>query len=457
MRDADFRTAYDALLEEMPDPPSFEQLRTQTLQPRRREVPGWRVAVLAAVAVLLGFGGLALLAGGDPDTGNSIEGVEGALAEAVADVGGLCNESSTTADFDGDGLDDAVAVGFTGCGTQADPSDPTMVVAWASGSTYSWALDECGVVQPDGSTRSTGICDVFAAPDLNADGGSELAVKVQQAAGSTALLQFYALTPDEPSQSPIQLAPAGPAVVLMYGSSPTNESNIRCTTNSQGQPVFLVTVAEFQNQQWSVFEGTWYYDGRLIDFRSQRTYSVSKDAPDVSELITDATFCGATVAGGQRHAELRDHGMSLTYPVEWHLADVSLTPNLASPTEVFSLGSFPLEPGGPNCAQIPSQALHDMTATDVFVTVQERGSDLDTSGFDPRPDEFGPTPGSADNVFNDCLDPDELADIDAIHWLWFTDQDRYFHVLAAIGASASPEDTAAVWSVLDQMDIQPGS
>lgn len=366
---------------------------------------------------------------------------------------GKWNESSTTADFDGDDLDDAVAVGFTECGAESDPSDPTLVVAWSSGSTESWTLDQCGVAQPEGPPRSTGICEVFAAPDLNSDGRAELAVKVQQAAGSIALLQFYAVTPDEPSQTPIQLARGGPGpaeitpgqiVVLTYGSSPAYEENIRCTTDRQGDAVFLVTVAESQDQQWSVFEGTWYYDGRLIDFRSQRTYSISNDSPDVSELIPDATFCDATIADGQRHVELRDFNVALTYPDDWHLANVSLTPSLASPTEVFSLGSFPLEPGGPNCAQIPSQALHDMTPTDVFVTVQERGSDLETSGFDPRPDEFGPTPGSTDNVFYDCLDPDERADIGAIHWISFTDQSRYFHVLVAIGENASPEDTTAV-------------
>lgn len=464
MKDIDFRTAYDALLEEMPDPPSFEQLTTHTLQPSRRQVPGWQVAVIAAAAVLLGFGGLALLTGGAPDIGESNEGVKAALAEAVADMGGLCSESSTTADFDGDGLDDALAVGFTACDPQADLAGPSMVVAWASGSTESWTLDQCGVAQPEGNPRPTGICEVFAAPDLNSDGRAELAVKVQQAAGSIALLQFYAVTPDETSQIPIQLASGGPGpaeitpgqiVVLTYGSAPAYEENIRCSTNPEGEAVFLVTVAESQGQQWSVFEGTWHYDGRLIDFRSQRTYSVSKDSPDASELIPDATFCGATIADDQRHVELRDQNMSLTYPVDWHLADVSLTPSLASPTEVFSLGSFPLEAGGPNCAQIPSQALHDMTATDVFVTVQERGSSPDASGFDPRPDEFGPTPGSTDNVFYDCFDSDQRADIDALHWIWFTEQDRYFHVLVAIGGNASPEDTAAIWNVLNQMEIRP--
>lgn len=184
-----------------------------------------------------------------------------------------------------------------------------------------------------------------------------------------------------------------------------------------------------------------------------------------SEAFVDSVVAGIDVSisettpatdstGGQRRVELPDSNMALTYPEDWHLAKTSLTPNLGSPTEVFSIGSFPLIPGGPNCAQIPSQALHDMTATDVFVTVQERGG-ADPSGFEPRPDSFGPVPGSTDNVIGLCLESDERDDVRAIHWIWFSDQDRYFHVLVAIGRDASPEDTAAVWEVLNEMDIRP--
>ncbi len=369
MRDADFRTAYDALLEQMPDPPSFERIRTQTLHPQPRLVPGWQVATVAAIAVLLGIGGIALFTGGQPRTGEGVDGVEARLVEAIADLGGLCKESSTMADFDGDGLTDAVAVGFTDCDAQTDPSDPTMVVSWSSGETETWDLQECGVAQPEGPPRPTGICEVFAAPDLNDDGRAELAVKVQQAAGSIVLLQFYALTPEETTQSPIQVAPGGPGpgetpgqiAILLHGSSPNVEENIRCTTSPGGEPIFLVTVAESQGDRWSVFEGTWHYDGRLMDFLSQRTYSISKDSPDASDLIAGDSICGAPISESQKDAEIDGFNMVLTYPGDWYLAEQSLTPNLSSPTEVFSLGSFPLRPGGPNCAQIPSQALHDMT------------------------------------------------------------------------------------------------
>jgi hypothetical protein len=154
--------------------------------------------------------------------------------------------------------------------------------------------------------------------------------------------------------------------------------------------------------------------------------------------------------------ELDESSIVLTYPADWQLAEENLTPNLADPREVFSLGTFALTPGGPNCAQAPTQSLHDMDGTDVFLTVQERwGVGTLTSGFDPRPDEFGPTPGSADNVFFECLDPEERSDLSAIHWIWFTDAGRYFHVLVAIGRDADPSDISAVWETLDRLVILP--
>jgi hypothetical protein len=45
--------------------------------------------------------------------------------------------------------------------------------------------------------------------------------------------------------------------------------------------------------------------------------------------------------------------------------------------------------------------------------------------------------------------------VDALHWIWFTDQDRYFHVLVALGRDATPEDVSAIWGTLDQLVIEP--
>lgn len=385
-------------------------------------------------------------------------------------LGRPCHLSSLEADFDGDGESDLarISAGRSNgrCPEAIDRGEWMLAVDWSQATTESWPLSKCGPVQPDGEVVSSGICHAFAAPDLNDDGRAELAVRVQDAAGSIALLQFYELTPDEPIQEPIQIAPGGPGPgeitpgqigTFTYGSSSDYEENIRCTTDFEGRHVFLVTVAESQGDQWNVFEGTWRYDRRLglVDFRSHRTYSISKDSPEASDLTAGDSICGAPISEGQAQVEINDFNMVLTYPGDWHLSEESLTPNLGSPREVFSLGSFPLRPGGPNCAQIPSQALHDMAATDVFVTIQERGIDAIPSGFDPRPDNFEPTPGSTDNVFHDCLEPEERDDVGAIHWIWFADQDRYFHLLVAIGRDASPEDTSALWNVLDEMQIGP--
>ena len=165
-------------------------------------------------------------------------------------------------------------------------------------------------------------------------------------------------------------------------------------------------------------------------------------------LVLGAAAC---TGGDTRVVELPESAMVVTLPSEWHLADVSLTPNLGSPVEVLSVGSFPLNPGGPNCAQIPSQALHDMEPTDVFVTVQETGPG---AGSEPRPDTFGPTSGSGGNVFLGCVGPEEQDDIGELHWLSFTDQGRYFYVAVAIGKGATSDDVSAIWSVLDDLVIE---
>jgi len=173
-----------------------------------------------------------------------------------------------------------------------------------------------------------------------------------------------------------------------------------------------------------------------------------KRLPAILALVLGAAAC---TGRDTRIVELPESAMVVMVPSEWHFADVSLTPNLASPVEVLSVGSFPLKPGGPNCAQIPSQALHDMGPTDVFVTVQETGPG---AGSEPRPDTFGPTPGSDSNVFLDCVGPEEQDDIGELHWLSFTDHDRYFYVAVAIGKDATSDDVSAIWSVLDDLVIE---
>jgi hypothetical protein len=184
--------------------------------------------------------------------------------------------------------------------------------------------------------------------------------------------------------------------------------------------------------------------------RNSRSYLVGA----LSLALLGCTAGALSLSDEVRVVDIPDRGVVLTYPAGWHLAEENLTPNLGDPREVFSLGSFHLTPGGPNCAQVPSQALHDFEATDVFVTVQERSATKPT-GFDPRPENFGPTPGDTNHVFCECLEPEERADVSKMHWIWFSDQDRYFHILVALGRDATPEAETAIWSTLDRLVIEP--
>lgn len=60
--EADFRRAYDALIERMPDPPLFESMRARPVEVSRPRVPyGWKAATGGAALVLIAIGGVALL------------------------------------------------------------------------------------------------------------------------------------------------------------------------------------------------------------------------------------------------------------------------------------------------------------------------------------------------------------------------------------------------------------
>ena len=61
-RQADFREAYQALLDRMPDPPPFDRIMIRSLEPIPPYRRPWATALIAAVAVLVVIGGVTLLA-----------------------------------------------------------------------------------------------------------------------------------------------------------------------------------------------------------------------------------------------------------------------------------------------------------------------------------------------------------------------------------------------------------
>jgi hypothetical protein len=122
-----------------------------------------------------------------------------------------------------------------------------------------------------------------------------------------------------------------------------------------------------------------------------------------------------------------------------------------SPREVLSIGTFPLEPGGPNCAQVPTNALSALGPEDVFLTLQ---------GGQPGPDSevrpvFGPGVGiSIEGLeFPYCLAEAERLEIGAMQWILFSDAGRSFYLLVAIGRDASAETVDQVWMVANSLVI----
>jgi hypothetical protein len=164
--------------------------------------------------------------------------------------------------------------------------------------------------------------------------------------------------------------------------------------------------------------------------------------------------CGGTsvrlVAGeptpGTRH---RADGIAFVVPEGWQVANGSQTPGLANPSEVFTLGTGPWPSRAGRCNHLPSAALEAMGPDDVLLTLQERvGS---PQSFPPRPARFTlPPPRRMDADL--CAGPHPAF---TSRWFEFADNGRAFHVLVAVGRSATRERTDQATAVLDSLEIEP--
>lgn len=140
-------------------------------------------------------------------------------------------------------------------------------------------------------------------------------------------------------------------------------------------------------------------------------------------------------------------GLTVELPPGWSRAERSLTPHLADPVEVLSVGTFPLRyrPGGQN--NMPSDAIEDMGPRDTLVSLQQRDSDgagFRWSDFPPRPPRFGADFAGAERG--------EWPERHA-HWFTFSDGGRAFHALVVFGAETSPAQRDAGWAVLDSLRV----
>lgn len=135
-------------------------------------------------------------------------------------------------------------------------------------------------------------------------------------------------------------------------------------------------------------------------------------------------------------------------PEGWQVAESTLTPNLGSPAEILSAGTFPLRSGGDNCAHMPELAMEDLGPEDALVSLQERSSPDES--FTPRPSSFGPlligiTPGDS----YECMEEAERADVGTLLWHALRDEGRGFYLLVVIGSEATDKTRQETVDLLD--------
>ena len=163
----------------------------------------------------------------------------------------------------------------------------------------------------------------------------------------------------------------------------------------------------------------------------------------IAVLVVLAGCGGSATPSTVHHAD----GVTYRVPAGWHVAGRSLTPHLVNPRELFTAGTGRLPVAPARCAQVPAAALAAMRADDVLVSVEERfGSD---SEFAARPRQFALGPSNT-NVLRPCAGPSSTIQT---HWSGFRDGGRGFHVLVAVGSSASRARVRDALAILDSMRI----
>jgi hypothetical protein len=165
---------------------------------------------------------------------------------------------------------------------------------------------------------------------------------------------------------------------------------------------------------------------------------------------------GGRITGERGGARWEEHTSdefqyAVALPPGWTIATETLTPNLGTPTEILSFGTYGLRPGGDACAQVPVNALEDLGPTDAFATIQERPHAYPSDVFLDRPVHLEslavPKNGRRHLEVPECLsDPDKPM---SMWWIPFRDEGRAFYLLVAVGPDASDQTSDRLWEILD--------
>jgi len=151
-------------------------------------------------------------------------------------------------------------------------------------------------------------------------------------------------------------------------------------------------------------------------------------------------------------------GFSISVPPNWNMTTTPLTPQLADPRELVSLGTYPLLPSLVNgsCVSIPGDALNRLGASGSFVTVLEDYplSNIPPNDFPERPAHFGADSGLplASTEIATCL----LHRFSGTgRFISFSEAGREFYAIVAVGPKASAAQRAKTFQVLDSLRVEP--
>jgi hypothetical protein len=151
---------------------------------------------------------------------------------------------------------------------------------------------------------------------------------------------------------------------------------------------------------------------------------------------SDAESSVRTPATSRVHAA----GITLSLPRGWHRARKNLTPNLARPRDLLSVGTLPMRAQSSACAQLPRASYREMGPDDGMITILENpGGD-----FGPRPKRFDLKPRWPSF---ECLVRPLVG-----QELTFEQAGRRFYAFVALGKQG-PERQAE--AILDSMRVQP--
>jgi hypothetical protein len=151
------------------------------------------------------------------------------------------------------------------------------------------------------------------------------------------------------------------------------------------------------------------------------------------------------------HEKDSNRPFRVTVPADWYWAEDSLTPKLVDPRELFATGTFPLVFRETECQHLPGSVLRDITATDVFLTVQERVSEVAPDVYPGRPDDFRQ---KEDQPVEGLECVPEGVPYDA-YWIGFSENGRNFYALLAIGKDAGAATRDDAWAALNSFEPLP--